>query len=255
MKVFKHLPTLALTLTTASLLWSQPNLRAAEKPEDVSIKFSAYLWSEPAGRVLTKTSNSGGGEGPQVEYIPLEVGFLGKDGSLSEFNITARAFSTEQRYKGPSPMVFAVPRTGFTAEAPAYREIGQVRIPQDAKEGIMFFFPRNSAPEFTFDISFLPTSADAIPNGQAQVINLSGTALAAKIGDQQVALPVNAVQKITISGTERNRLPVLLGAQNEDGRWQRKLQRDISLHNASALLFLIHQINGSYQIETIRLRR
>lgn len=258
MKAFQHLSLSLLALVAVGLFLHLPDASAQEAQEDQSLTFTAYLWSEPEGRVLTSAPTGGPSPdgGPQMgDYIPLTLGWLDKDGTLRDFEATARSFSLPQEYRGPNPIVFAVHRPGGTPEVPSYQEVGRVTIPPNVEEAILFFFPRANRVGTYYDISLLPSSPRDIPSGQAQVVNLSGAPIAARLGDQNVALQPHGAKKINLSGLVNNRLPVALGAQGSDGQWQIKLQRNISMVANTGLLILFHQDNGNYRMESIRLRR
>lgn len=244
-----------LSLALACLLALPLGLGANEQAQEPSLNFSVYLWSEPSGKAqAAPTRTDRNGEAMVRDYVPVKTGFIDKNGQLNNFDLTARSFSQSQEYKGPSPLVFAVEQPGSTQETPLYREVGRVAVPQNIEEGILFFFPKDNSTEPSYNISLLPSGPKDIPAGQALVVNLSGTPIATKLGDQRIALQPEGVQKVSISGLENNRLPVMLAAQ-EDGEWQLKLQRNISMLNNTALLILFHQDNGTYRIENIRLRR
>lgn len=241
-----------LLFLVLGLFLPQYFLHAQEQPETLNVKFRVYLWSNPPQtQQKVEMTDVNGEPPPLMDYKTPTISYMDGPNRSKSIHAAARRLSRTYTYQGTNPLVFVDEHTTGPDGEPVYTELGRVTLPTNASEVILFLFPNPTSVQVHYNIVAIPAAAEDIPSGDALVMNISGTQIAAKIGEQQVVLDNSATQRIRIGSPKNSILPIMIGAPDENGQWQRKFSQPIVVNNNAGSILLFYTANNSYRVAVL----
>lgn len=253
MKTGIHIPLHRSTffLLVLGLFLPQYFLHAQQEPETLNVKFRVYLWSNPPQTQRQAELVYVNGEPPPLmDYKAPTIRYMDGAGTSKPIRAAARRLSQAYTYHGTNPFVLVQEQTDAEGK-PVYTELGRANLPPNASEVILFLFPNPTSAQVHYGVAVVPASAGDIPSGSALAMNISGTQIAAKIGEEQVVLNDNATQRIRINGSESQMLPVMIGAPDEQGQWERKFSQPVVVNGETGSILIFYTANDSYRVAVL----
>lgn len=226
-------------------------LHAQQPPETLNVRFKVYLWNNPPQtQRKTELVYVDGESPPLMDYQAPTIRYMDAENGSKPIHAAARRLSPAYTYNGANPLVFVQEQPGLEGET-VYTELGRANLPPNASEVILFLFPNPTTAQVHYSVAVVPTGGGNIPAGSALAMNISGTQIAAKIGEEQLVLNNNATQRIRINGKENQMLPIMIGAPDENGQWQRKFSQPVVVNGGTSPILIFYTANNSYRVAVL----
>lgn len=261
-RVISRAATLALLLSLGSL-HSQSDLHGQSDPDAINASFRVFMWNDPPHTAAQSTVRLAADGGIALsEYRPPELGFINASGEVTPLSAVRRRLSPRYRYTGANPLILATrPETPAAQLAQAGAlpaaeplppvELGRTWLPAGKSELTLFLFPAATAGGVTYRVAAIPSSTQDIPAGSARLINLCGEDIALKAGEEQLLLKSNGTASIRLGDMDDNRLPVLIGSQEKDGTWKRRMQQRLPIPRQATPIIVFYKAGDYFRSEII----